>query len=260
MSDWFQAFSTRIGSAPGKSECQDFAMFDEVDMKDGGTAGIAVVADGAGSALYSAEGAEISGRFFIQCMEEELQVRKSFRGMDKKWFLVFFEKLVAMLEQHAKNNGFRISDLSCTLIGVLMRRDELLVIQLGDGAVVYSRGKGFQLAFWPDHGEYVNETVFVTDRARFDRLMVNRISGPIESVFVFSDGLQFLILDFKEKKPHQRFFENIAKGLASRESGYSELISEWIYQKVLGSDSVQTGTDDDVSLVVAVYKGNENAT
>lgn len=255
MADWAYAFASRQGSAPGKTGCQDYALVEDIPMKSGQSALLAIVSDGAGSARCSAEGAELASKALARKLSTILKDRKSLRGLSGGIAKDIFLHVNQLLQLHAETQGIEVSEFSCTLVVALTTHDECVFFQLGDGAIVVSRGGAYQAVFWPDHGEFVNETVFVTDVLHLNRLMVRRLKGPIDSFAVFSDGIQYLVLDFKTKQPHAKFFDSMSKALSHQPAGNSEIVSKWLDQEVLASPNVSSRTDDDVTLVIAANRG-----
>ena len=252
MGVWAFAHAVREGVSPGKNGCQDYAAFEEFPLANGELVGIAVVSDGAGSARDAAEGAELACKAFLKEAGRVIATRKSLKGMGQSHASKIVQHVHRVLKLHAETMGIRPAELSCTLVGALIARDEALFVQVGDGAIVLRQGEEFKVAVWPDQGEYVNETVFVTDPKCVDRVQVNKLNESLDGVVLFSDGIQYLVLDYKEMTPHDPFFRSIFKALSKQEPGRSAVVSKWLDEAVLGAPAVVSKTDDDLSLVVAV--------
>ena len=252
MSVWAYAHAVRQGVSPGKEGCQDFAGFEEFPLANGETVAVGVISDGAGSAKEAAEGAELACMAFLRQVGRVVATRNSLKGMGKTHAGKIIQHVHKILVLHAETMGIRPAELSCTLVGALVSDHEALFVQVGDGAIVMQRGDCYDVAIWPDQGEYVNETVFITDPKCGDRVQVNKINESLDGVVLFSDGLQYLVLDYKDMSPHTPFFRSVFKALSKQEVGKSEVVSKWIDEAVLGNPAVATKTDDDLSLVVAV--------
>ena len=96
-------------------------------------------------------------------------------------------------------------------------------------------------------------TFFVTDDPA-PRLMVERHREKVVAVVAFSDGLERLVLDFAQAKPHAKFFDGItapvtASETISRDRKLSEQLGRY-----LDSDAVNARTDDDKTLIIAVRR------
>ena len=66
----------------------------------------------------------------------------------------------------AGEDGQRIKDYACTLLGVVAANDHALCFQIGDGCIVTGDGSRYHTTFWPDQGEYAN-TTFLFPTIRF---------------------------------------------------------------------------------------------
>lgn len=102
---------------------------------------------------------------------------------------------------------------------------------------------------WPFHGEYVSTTRFITDdpQARF---AVVPIDSQIDRFAVFSDGIENLVLDHRERIAPAPFFERLLQPVATWEgSGRSRRLSKHL-RDFLGSEKVCEVTDDDKTLIL----------
>ena len=91
-------------------------------------------------------------------------------------------------------------DFAATLIGCVAQIDGVAVIHIGDGAcAVRLRNEiDWRVASWPSQGEYASTTYFVTDDPE-PRTSVSYLGGEVAEVALFSDGLERLALDFRDK-------------------------------------------------------------
>ena len=83
-------------------------------------------------------------------------------GRDKVvgWIAKTAERLTA----RAHDDGNSPKDYSCTLIAAIVGNDAAAFAQIADGAIVVSHGEadGWSWVFWPQHGEFANQTNFIT--------------------------------------------------------------------------------------------------
>lgn len=70
---------------------------------------------------------------------------------------------IALAQQAAQGRLSQSENVACTLLGAVLATDRALFLQVGDGAIVIGTGAGYRPVFWPQGGEYPNETHFVTD-------------------------------------------------------------------------------------------------
>ena len=127
---------------------------------------------------------------------------------------------------------------------------------IGDGcAVVRERATGsWSAPTWPDHGEYASTTTFVTDQPAA-KLRVSELPLGVDVIFLFSDGIERMVLDMAAKRPHEKFFAPMAQpAIASAvEHGKDGPLSRQL-GAYLGSDQVNARTDDDKTLVIAALR------
>jgi hypothetical protein len=123
----------------------------------------------------------------------------------------------------------------------------IVAIQVGDGAVVVRRGETFEALTAPDHGEYINESTFLTsgDYQEHAQVVIRDQTG-IDGVALLSDGLQLLALNLQTGEPFAPFFRPLLQFAARPDADEPELSA------FLASPRVCARTDDDKTLLLAV--------
>lgn len=141
-----------------------------------------------------------------------------------------------------------LSEFATTLQFAIITSQWIAVAQVGDGAVVIQHTNGeVEALTWPDHGDYINQTSFITDSDYLDRVQYTAIScSEIQGVALFTDGLERLALEFAAKKPYEPFFTPMFKFATDTSSTNEEL------EAYLGSAPICERTSDDKTLVLAV--------
>jgi hypothetical protein len=136
------------------------------------------------------------------------------------------------------------------LLVVILSANGGIVAQIGDGAVVIDDGEsGWRPVHWPDHGEYANSTHFLTDRDALDALQIATLERSPRRVCLFSDGLERLVLDFRDRSAHAPFFDAIFQPIEQQaEPGHAAYISCEL-EALLASDKINARTNDDKSLL-----------
>ena len=74
----------------------------------------------------------------------------------------------------ADMEGGSLRDYASTLLAAVLRHEESVFLQIGDGVIVVQgadRG-GWAWVFWPDHGEYANVTSFLSDENAIERVRI----------------------------------------------------------------------------------------
>ena len=102
--------------------------------------------------------------------------------------------------------------------------------------------------YWPAKGEYGNETFFITDDTVLDQLHVREIEMPDE-VTLFTDGLESIALDLKNKEVYHPFYDSFYRVLNQRKAGFQSDLAEGL-ASWMQTDLVTNRTDDDKSLVL----------
>jgi serine/threonine protein phosphatase PrpC len=155
----------------------------------------------------------------------------------------------------AETRSQRPREFAATLVFAISTGTETIVAHIGDGAAVFqsSETSEWQVASWPQHGEYASTTYFLTD-APEPLINFSRFTDSISALALFSDGIEMLALELNERQPHQRFFESIFRPLqASPASGRDHNLCNGL-AKFLDSEKVNGRTDDDKTLILAVKR------
>lgn len=142
----------------------------------------------------------------------------------------------------------RLHDFATTLLLAVVTTQWVAVAQVGDGAAVIHDAAGvLQSLTVPDHGEYLNETVFVTSSDYLERAQyaTYRHDG-LRGVALLTDGLEMLALDLATNAAHAPFFAPLFAFAAVPDATEEELTA------FLDSERVCARTDDDKTLVLAV--------
>jgi hypothetical protein len=215
---------------------------------------IAALADGAGSAAYAEVGAQLATVHVADIVTEALTdsvVRDKIANVLR--YAIIETQLALKLE--ARDAARPIDDYACTLLVVILSANGGIVAQIGDGAVVIDDGEsGWRPVHWPDHGEYANATHFLTDSGALDALQLVTLDRPPRRVCLFSDGLERLVLDFRDRSAHAPFFDAIFRCIDRHtEPGHAAHISREL-ESLLASDKVNARTNDDKSLLCVALR------
>lgn len=219
-------------------------------MPDGRSALVLVAADGAGSAAQSRAGAEQACQtLLIECAAWLAQ------ATDEDWrpsaARPWLHRLQTSLAQQATDAERPLREFACTLLGAIVATDRALFLQIGDGVIVIGDGSGYQPVFWPQAGQYPNETWFVTDANAASRLECKVFAEPINEVALLTDGLQSLALHYQSQQAHEPFFRPLFQSLrAYPESGCPAALTHALEQ-FLDSPAVNRRTHDDKTLILA---------
>jgi len=226
-----------------KLPCQDAHAI--VTLDDGTL--IVAVADGAGSAKRSEEGALRAVQSSTQYLSAHLSERLPQTPDECESLLIeALSNACAALEGLAP--GEEIKDVATTILLTIVTDLWLATIQVGDGAVV-CRDSFEHLSVLSEKGssEYINETTFLTSSDYLNQApRVTMSSADINGIAMFTDGIQMLALNYSDNTAYEPFFKTMFDFAESATSTSAEL------KEFLLSDRVCERTDDDKTLVLAV--------
>ena len=253
---WRFAAARAIGTSHLKANlpCQDWQV---CEVLENGSL-VAAVADGAGSAALAERGAEIVVATVIGHLKHSL-------GKRREDFSVVLREAAALardaISAEADREGTDLRSYASTLLAVVLSPKSGGALQIGDGVIVIrdGGGDGWTWIFWPQRGEYANTTFFLTDDGALDRMETEVFSTDITDVALMSDGLEPLALHYASKTVHDPFFKGMFQGLVKAD-GCAEIsaLSDSLEQ-FLSSERVGSRTDDDVSLILATRRNNEQS-
>ncbi|MGF9566645.1 PP2C family serine/threonine-protein phosphatase [Neorhizobium sp. BT27B] len=250
---WRWAGARSIGTSHIKTgtPCQDYACAKEFYTHEGPVM-VAVVSDGAGSALHAEIGSRTVCLAFLKACRSFL-ARSSLSSLIEDDVWDWIDGVREAINIRAKAANARPRDFAATLVAVLAAPNLSVVVHIGDGAVVLKQAgtEEWLVPSWPFQGEYASTTSFVTDDPQ-PRLVVTVVEGIVDEFAVFSDGIERLVLDHVSKSAHQPFFTRMLAPLkASRGRSFERDLSRAL-QKYLETPAVCERTDDDKSLILGL--------
>ncbi len=197
MSFWKTAGIAVIGTSHIKKEevCQDVvASFTKNGMS------VIALADGAGSAQHSLEGATIVVNAICKYMANNFV--KVFNDEDlmeiKRGIL---DDILHRLNKRAKRLKCDLRELASTLIFIVVKEDKQCIIgHIGDGCIVSKDKNGWKIVSLENKVSSVNETEFVTSRNVFAtmRMYKGEITDGLSSFAIMSDGAENALINKKD--------------------------------------------------------------
>lgn len=228
---------------------------DAVALHRAGDRLFAALADGAGSAARAERGSRRAVDAALEILAEWEDLPDEGEPLDDA-VGEFLGRVRGALEELAEEEGGALRDYACTLLVVVADPTGVVAIQLGDGFVVDRpvEGADYGLVFEPQHGEYVNQTYFLTQED-FGAMARASRRPPAKFLALSSDGLERLGLDCRRWVPHGPFFRYLEDWLGlppeSAPDGGEAVSPDLELASFLASGSVRGRTDDDLSLVLA---------
>ena len=208
------------------------------------------IADGAGSADRSREGAQAAAEQLLAGLETALQngAPDNEAGWNALVGGAFAAARQAVVDLADANNEI-LRSFATTLACGVVSSGWLVAGQIGDGAVVAEdEDGGLFLTARPQRGEYANEAYFLTMPEAQDYLVVYSSKHPIRSLALTTDGLLRLAFKLPDYEPSPRFFEPLLTYIgstASQDEAEASLV------EFLNSTRVCARTDDDKTLLLA---------
>ncbi len=181
LSRWLGAAASARGRGHVSKDlpCQDASLA----VVDDGVA-MVITSDGAGSAGFSDQGAEIA----VRCTAEVLAQNAPWDDLDALKDRVI-DACTAALEARARDLAAAVGQLAATLSFVALHRDSCVVGNLGDGLVAGYSNSAASLLTTQAKGEFANETVFLTSSSARRRLELRRCRADAYDGFVvMTDG------------------------------------------------------------------------
>jgi len=246
---WAAVFASVIGTSHESMDlpCQDAANLLRITVGSEQVL-LAAIADGAGSASHSQIGSSEAVQYLLKLVAHD---NLKFEEITRTQVLEWYSAVLKHLKSVAARESISLHELACTLLLGVVWREGAVFGQIGDGAWVLEKDGGLVAATWPETGEYANVTVFLTTQEALEHLQFQKIAGKIGAVAGFTDGIQALTLDYSQRTPAARFF-SVAFGSVQNCGDETELIAP--LQQLLASEVITSRTDDDKTLVLAVWR------
>ncbi|MCL4505517.1 MAG: protein phosphatase 2C domain-containing protein [Chloroflexi bacterium] len=231
----------------GETPCQDAHCLRQLPSGEW----LIAIADGAGSASRSAEGAQLAVDRAITALEEALSAAQP--ADENAWramMAAVFTSARAEIVKLAEHASAPLRDFATTLLCAVVGGDRLVVAQVGDGLAVTRDGAGQMVcAAHPQRGEYANEAAFITMLQAAEYVETQVFDGAIDAAAFSTDGLLRLALKLPAYAPHAPFFTPLFDFAAA---ATDEALAQQQLADFLGSPRVCARTDDDKTLVLAV--------
>jgi hypothetical protein len=230
--------------------CQD-AQDHRVVQTEHGQALLVALADGAGSAEHADLGASCAVEVALYILESVLADQVVAPEDDECLIRTAFAGARHYLKELAEQEGIPFRSLATTLTCAMVMDGRLVTGQLGDGVVVVQSSREEFIAITqPQRGEYANETYFLTQDNASDRVQIQMFDQPVQALALMSDGLLRLAMRMPNNEPHLPFFKPLFSFVSTSEDqqAAADQLADF-----LNSERVCARTDDDKSLILAIY-------
>lgn len=153
----------------------------------------------------------------------------------------------AAADSAAARHGGELASYACTMLAVLVARNQLTTFHLGDGVIVAGVAGRPAVLSAPDRGEYANTTYFVTDTRAEQHLRIQflRLNDTVRSVVLMTDGPQRVLLQSRTGKVSQ-----VVEGVACWHDQAGHAVATDALETTV-SQKIAPRAQDDCSLIVA---------
>jgi hypothetical protein len=252
LQDWRVVAASAIGTSHLNTDapCQD-AFAHDVFQSEGDIV-VLIVSDGAGSASHSDRGASLACCELLDSIRSFVDDGGQVAGVSREIAHGWLENASVRIAHQARIDELPVREYACTLLAAIVSAAHVCFVQVGDGAIVIRpRGDDWTYVFWPQHGEYINTTVFLTDPAALANFEFTCREDAIDEVAVFTDGIEALVLHYASQTVHTPFFDNVFRSVRMvPDAGFNVELSEKLAQ-YLASPVICDRTDDDKTLLLA---------
>lgn len=246
-------------SVPGRrhliddARCQDYGLARFAGDAARGAL-VACVSDGAGTAALGGHGARVACESLVKLAGEHFEATRTRATVQASDVIEWCREARRIIEDAARHRQQPLRDYASTLCGAVIAARRSVFFQIGDGAIVARRHGAIGVVFWPQSGEYLNTTSFLTSDDYLARLQVCVIEGGFADVALFTDGVERLALQFDAQTPHLPFFLPLFAGVRAA-SDVDSLNGR--LRQFLTSESVAAKNDDDKTLLLACRIADE---
>jgi hypothetical protein len=255
--EWRIAHASVIGTSHEKTglPCQDAGCCRIVSDPEDRHVLLAVACDGAGSASQSLDGATLTIDRFLREFGEAT-THLGLDGITKEFVEDWLSRVRAEIRDRAEIADLSPREFACTLLGAVVGQDRAAFFQIGDGAIVVSNRAepdDYGWIFWPQHGEFANQTNFVIQDNALEVLEFELEDRCVDEIAMFTDGIERLVLDLQNKTAHAPFFRPLFGWLAKTEPAAAgeKIPTSEVVSRYLGSKQINDRTDDDKTLILA---------
>ena len=260
---WNTAYASTIGTSHEKtgSPCQDACRCRIVQATDGEEIFFGIASDGAGSASRSEVASALAVEMFLEKFSQQIKSENDIRLINKDYVLELLEEVKTQIFIRAKSESLNPKEFACTILGAIVGQNNSIFFQVGDGAIVISESASndYGWVFWPQHGEFANQTNFIVQDNLPEILAFDCVNRSISRIALFTDGIERLVLDFSDKSVYPPSLNSIFEWLQNNPHSTSTESQSPALTAFLNSSFINSRTDDDKSLVMGARMVDERS-
>lgn len=152
--------------------------------------GCIALSDGAGSRKHSDRGAQICVDAVARYLSKHIDnLVKLARTQPESAGEMILQAALTAMRRYVRRKNYGLDDLACTLLFAAYKDREFLVGHLGDGVIAIQNDDIINVLSYPDNGEHINSTFFVTDKCAHSRLRIYHTNTNCSAgIMLMSDG------------------------------------------------------------------------
>lgn len=203
------------------------------------------LADGAGSASHSEEGAKVAVKTIVNYLNKNI---KYLIDIEKVVVLRLIKyKIITELKKAIKEIGCDFEDISSTLLFIAIYNDKFLYGHIGDGVIGCLRydEERLHIVSEAERGEFANTTYFTTSDNWCKHFRINKGScNNIKAFFLMSDGSADCLYNNKTKQ----FAPAINKFSKWLDNNDTETVNQALIENM--TNKFVQNTNDDCSFIM----------
>lgn len=255
---WKFAFSSVMGTSHEHTgaPCQDASDCLTVRDRNGDEILIMIASDGAGSATRSQVSSSLACSTFVREVKLHFECGGEIGRLDREFAVNWLTGFQNELRLRSEYEGLTLRDFACTLLAAVLGDTCSVFLQVGDGVIVVpSRDQPdtYHHVFWPQRGEYANQTCFATDNDVTEKVLHDIDKRSIDEVAILTDGIEGLALNYAAMSIHTPFFTPLFSWLRTF-SKTSPTEDHNLIKEFLTSERVNERTNDDKTLMLATRR------
>ncbi len=245
---WKSFYNSQVGWAHLKQipplPCQDYSFASNEPIP------YLIVCDGAGSAPLShigsermvkiiAESIELLQSIIKEILDEELPNDTEERKKEQLK-QIFINASLKELEKLSLEYKVPKSFFRTTLMIFIIGKNKCFWLKIGDGAILIQKTNNELELIGPiQKGEFINETVFISEKIKDEDVACNLIKNDIKAVISFTDGAGEKLISNDGKNFAgliKKWFDQIRENKFENEELVNFLSSQEVWSKTTGDD------------------------
>lgn len=213
--------------------CQDsiFGMHDDNKV-------CVVLADGAGSMPNS----EYASNYVTNTLVND------FFNNTYKWIFngdeSLKERIIELTERQIVSET-QDKHADCTMLLFGQYKDESLIVHIGDGIVLGVSDETTDVLSWPENGQAINETFFLSGKQAKSHLRIYRnIDNKYKTIILSSDGAESVLYNMKDNKEAMASRKMASWLVEANEQEATEALENAM------NNVIKNNTNDDISIAI----------